>query len=218
MQAVGWRGCIAPTNSRLRHCVLLIDRLHASTTPYPPGKRSSVPIGQEAMWAPQPVWTHRLVEKILSPLPGIEHRSHGRPFHSQTRYWLSYAGPYTMGTNVIMFKVNPARAWSWPHASVKNWISECVEPFPTPSYGHIACCFLFMCIGWQTTSTNCGLQRAYCSFPRWHKCMENNSVRKLIRKIRITGRKYCPSAILSSRNLTWADQGENPGHRCAVLS
>jgi hypothetical protein len=31
-------------------------------------------------------------EKTLSPLPGIEPRSLGRPAHSQTLYWLSYPG------------------------------------------------------------------------------------------------------------------------------
>jgi hypothetical protein len=32
--------------------------------------------------------------KVLLPLPGIEHRSHGRPVRSQTLYWLSYPGSY----------------------------------------------------------------------------------------------------------------------------
>jgi hypothetical protein len=50
----------------------------------PPGKGPPVPIGQEAGWAPEPVWTQRLEEK--SPLPGIEPRSPGRPVRSQTLY------------------------------------------------------------------------------------------------------------------------------------
>jgi hypothetical protein len=33
--------------------------------------------------------------KILSPLPGIEPRSPGRPVRSQTLYWLSYLAPIT---------------------------------------------------------------------------------------------------------------------------
>jgi hypothetical protein len=33
----------------------------------PPGKGSPVSIGQEAGWAPEPVWTERLEEKILCP-------------------------------------------------------------------------------------------------------------------------------------------------------
>jgi hypothetical protein len=32
-------------------------------------------------------------DKILSPLPGIEHRSPGHPVRSQTLYWLSYPAP-----------------------------------------------------------------------------------------------------------------------------
>jgi hypothetical protein len=33
----------------------------------PPGKGSPVPIGQEAGWAPEPVWTQRLEEKSFDP-------------------------------------------------------------------------------------------------------------------------------------------------------
>jgi hypothetical protein len=33
----------------------------------PPGKGPSVPTGQEAGWAPEPVWTQRLEEKSLAP-------------------------------------------------------------------------------------------------------------------------------------------------------
>jgi hypothetical protein len=52
----------------------------------------SVPIVQEAGWAPEPVWTQRIEEKIFCPLPGIEPRSAGRPVRSQTLYCLSYPG------------------------------------------------------------------------------------------------------------------------------
>jgi hypothetical protein len=48
-----------------------------------------VPIGQEAGWAPEPVWTQAR-RKILSPMSGIEPRSPGRPARSQTLYCLSY--------------------------------------------------------------------------------------------------------------------------------
>jgi hypothetical protein len=52
-----------------------------------PGKGPPVPIGQEAGWAPEPVWTHTHAGgKILSPLPGIEPRLPGRPAYSQTLY------------------------------------------------------------------------------------------------------------------------------------
>jgi hypothetical protein len=33
----------------------------------PPGKGPSVPIVQEAGWAPEPVWTQRLEEKSFAP-------------------------------------------------------------------------------------------------------------------------------------------------------
>jgi hypothetical protein len=33
----------------------------------PPGKGPPVPIGQEAEWAPEPVWTQRLEEKSSAP-------------------------------------------------------------------------------------------------------------------------------------------------------
>jgi hypothetical protein len=48
-----------------------------------PGKGPPVPIVQEAGWAPQ------ARGKVLSPLPGIELRSPGRPARSQTLHWLS---------------------------------------------------------------------------------------------------------------------------------
>jgi hypothetical protein len=50
----------------------------------PPGKRPPVPIGQEARWAPEPVWTQMLEEKSSLPPPGIEPRLPGRPVCSQT--------------------------------------------------------------------------------------------------------------------------------------
>jgi hypothetical protein len=53
----------------------------------PPGKGPPVPIVQEAGWAPEPVWTQRLEVKVLSPLPGIEPRSPGRPARSETLHW-----------------------------------------------------------------------------------------------------------------------------------
>jgi hypothetical protein len=58
---------------------------HAPAVLLPPGKGPPVPIVQEAGWAPEPVWTQRLEEKSFA-LPGIEHRSPGRPARSQTLY------------------------------------------------------------------------------------------------------------------------------------
>jgi hypothetical protein len=46
--------------------------LHPGRT-LPPGKEPSVPIVQEAGWAPEPVWTQRLENPL--PLSGIEPRS-----------------------------------------------------------------------------------------------------------------------------------------------
>jgi hypothetical protein len=49
-----------------------------------PGKVPPLPIVQEAGWAPEPVWTQRLEEKILLSLPGTETLLPGRPVCSQT--------------------------------------------------------------------------------------------------------------------------------------
>jgi hypothetical protein len=62
-----------------------------------PGKNPPVPIGQEAGWAPKPVWT-QAGGKVLSPLPGIEPRSPGRAVRSQTLHCLSYPAPRNIGT------------------------------------------------------------------------------------------------------------------------
>jgi hypothetical protein len=50
-----------------------------------PGKGPPVPIGQEAGWAPEPVWTQRLEAKSFVP-SGIEPRSPGLPTRCQTLY------------------------------------------------------------------------------------------------------------------------------------
>jgi hypothetical protein len=49
-----------------------------------PEKEPSVPIVQEAGWAPEPVRTQTLGKKVLSPLLGIDPRSSSRPARSQT--------------------------------------------------------------------------------------------------------------------------------------
>jgi hypothetical protein len=46
-----------------------------------PGKGPPVPIVQKAGWAPEPVWTQRLEEKILCPCRGS---NPGRAARSQT--------------------------------------------------------------------------------------------------------------------------------------
>jgi hypothetical protein len=40
---------------------------HAPAALLPPRKGPPVPIGQEAGWAPEPVWTQRLEEKSFAP-------------------------------------------------------------------------------------------------------------------------------------------------------
>jgi hypothetical protein len=35
----------------------------------PPGKGPPAPIGEEAAWAPEPVWTQRMEEKFFAPAP-----------------------------------------------------------------------------------------------------------------------------------------------------
>jgi hypothetical protein len=40
---------------------------HAPAALLPPGKEPPVPIGQEAGWTPEPVWTQRLEEKSSAP-------------------------------------------------------------------------------------------------------------------------------------------------------
>jgi hypothetical protein len=58
---------------------------HAPAALLPPGKGPPVPIGQEAEWAPQPVWTQRLEEKSFAPA-GNRTLSPCRPARSQTLY------------------------------------------------------------------------------------------------------------------------------------
>jgi hypothetical protein len=57
-------------------------QLHAPTDLFP-GKEPPVPIGEEAGWAPEPVWTTR--RKYLT-LPGIELQPLRRPARSQSLY------------------------------------------------------------------------------------------------------------------------------------
>jgi hypothetical protein len=84
MEALGGRGGIAPTHSRPQHYMGVSGQRYARPG-FTPRKGPSVPIEQEAGWAPEPVWTQRL-EGNPFPLPGIEPRSPGRPVRSQTLY------------------------------------------------------------------------------------------------------------------------------------
>jgi hypothetical protein len=69
MKAPGGRGGIAPTHSQSRHLIRVSGQHHAPAALYPRGKDPKVPIGQEAGWAPEPVWTQRL-EEISSAFVG----------------------------------------------------------------------------------------------------------------------------------------------------
>jgi hypothetical protein len=62
MEALGGRVSIAPTHSRPRHKMGISGQRHTRPR-FAPGKGPPVPIGQEAGWAPEPVWTQRLQEK-----------------------------------------------------------------------------------------------------------------------------------------------------------
>jgi hypothetical protein len=63
---------------------------HAPAALLPPGKGPPVPIGQEAGWASEPVWTQRIEEKSFA------HTGNRTPIarlaRSQTLYCLSYPG------------------------------------------------------------------------------------------------------------------------------
>jgi hypothetical protein len=57
----------------------------------PPGKGPPVPIGQEAVWAPEPVWTQRLEEKVSCLCRGS---SLDRPVvQSAARHYTDWANP-----------------------------------------------------------------------------------------------------------------------------
>jgi hypothetical protein len=64
---LGGRRGIAPTHSRPRHLMGVSGQRHAPAALLPPGKGPLVPIGQEAGWALEPVWTQRIEEKSFAP-------------------------------------------------------------------------------------------------------------------------------------------------------
>jgi hypothetical protein len=70
-----------------------------------PGKGPTVPIVQEAGWAPEPVWTQRLQEKSFV-LPGIESGSPARPVCSQTLYWPEF---YFIYSNSLLVTFSPKK-------------------------------------------------------------------------------------------------------------
>jgi hypothetical protein len=66
MEALGGREVISPTDSRPRHYIGVSGQRHSPAALLPPDKGPPAPFVQEAGWAPEPVWTHRIEE---NPLP-----------------------------------------------------------------------------------------------------------------------------------------------------
>jgi hypothetical protein len=67
-------------------------------------------------------------------------------------------------------------------------------------------------VGWVRSKCGCLLfLLAYYAFPRWYEFGEWRSNGILTGENRRTQRKTCPSATLSTTNLTWIDPGANPG-------
>jgi hypothetical protein len=78
-----------------------LDGVSRQRPPHPgpalaPGKWPPVPTVQETGWAPEPVWTQRLQEKLFFASAG-DRTSNAR---SQTLYWLSYPAPISKRTLV----------------------------------------------------------------------------------------------------------------------
>jgi hypothetical protein len=93
---------IAPTHSWPRHYM----RWEGSVTPRPrftPGERTPIPIGQEAGWAPEPVWTQRLEKRIIFL---CWESNLARPVCSQTVYWPSYPCDKSYQLHRFMYQVS----------------------------------------------------------------------------------------------------------------
>jgi hypothetical protein len=86
----GGRG-ITPTHSRPRHYTGDEWLASRSGRALPTGKGSPVPIGQEAGWAPEPVWTQEVRGKILCFCRGSNlHRPVVQPV---ARHYIDWATP-----------------------------------------------------------------------------------------------------------------------------
>jgi hypothetical protein len=81
----GGRGGIAPTHSRLQHYMGVRGQRHAPAALFP--KERTPGTHCTGGWVVPRARLHTEARgKILSPLPGIEPRSPGRPVRSQTLY------------------------------------------------------------------------------------------------------------------------------------
>jgi hypothetical protein len=72
---------------------------HAQAALYPRGKDPTVPIVQEAGWAPEPVWTQRIEGNILCPRRGS---NPDRPVvQSVARHYTAWANPVVVVVVVV---------------------------------------------------------------------------------------------------------------------
>jgi hypothetical protein len=105
MEALGVRGCIAPTHSWPRHQMEVSCQRHTLAALYPRGKDPCTHwIG--GWMGPRTGLDTEAKGKNPLPVPGIETRSPGLAVRSQILYWLSYCGfekQLKVITNVIMY-------------------------------------------------------------------------------------------------------------------
>jgi hypothetical protein len=78
---------------------------------------STVPIEQEVVWAPEPVWTTWRRKFLI--LPGLELQPLGRPARIQSLYRLSYPGSYKYSKYPIVLQSITER----PNLCIKQLLS-----------------------------------------------------------------------------------------------
>jgi hypothetical protein len=103
-----------------------------------PGKGPPVPIFQEAGWAPEPVWTQGLEEKILCLCRGS---NPGRPVRSQILYWLSYPGSYAwaLGTEWQIGRIFCENVETTTLLMLPLWMGRCREVLGIGNGGKFPC-------------------------------------------------------------------------------
>jgi hypothetical protein len=85
MKAFGGRGCIAPTRTLPRHYMGVSGQRHAPAALYP-GERTPGIHCTRGWVGPRASLDTAATGKILSPLPGNESQSSGRPTINKTLY------------------------------------------------------------------------------------------------------------------------------------